>query len=116
MGSSVASADEKNAPFIQIVQVLVDSAFTRVVPLADAKPAASVFEGDLLEAIGRNADGTWFEVRRRGHTNNLGWISIKMVSNNFNIEFLPLADAITGVTGSDKIADTNFGAYVNIES
>ncbi len=116
MGSSVASADEKNAPFIQIVQVLVDSAFTRVVPLADAKPAASVFEGDLLEAIGRNADGTWFEVRRRGHTNNLGWISIKMVSNNFNIEFLPLADAITGVTGSDKIADTSFGAYVNIES
>lgn len=116
IGLFSAAADEKTSPFVQPVQVLVDSAFTRALPLADAKPSASVFEGDMLDAVGRNADGTWFEVRRRNRTNSLGWITIKMVSNNFNIEFLPLTDSVTGVTGSTKIEDSDFAAYVNIES
>jgi len=116
VGLLSVAADDKATPLVQQVKVLVDSAFTRAVPLADAKPSASVFEGDILEAVGRNADGTWFEVRRPHRPNNLGWISIKMVSSNFNIEFLPLTDSVTGMTGSSKIAKTDFAAYVNIES
>ncbi|MEZ4670154.1 MAG: SH3 domain-containing protein [Anaerolineae bacterium] len=110
------SAQPEDDPTIQQVQVFVDSAFTRIVPLPDAKPAASVFEGDILEAIGRNVDGTWFEVRRRNRAYSLGWISIKMVSNNFNIEFLPLTDSTTGVTGSSAIDDSGFAAYFNVET
>ncbi|MBA3868551.1 MAG: SH3 domain-containing protein [Anaerolineae bacterium] len=116
VGLLPAAANDDSAPLVQQVQVFVDSAFTRVVPLPDAKPTASVFEGDVLEAIGRNADGTWFEVRRRNHAYSLGWISTKMVSNNFNIEFLPLTDSTTGITGSDPIVESNFAAYINIES
>lgn len=111
-----ASARQDSEPSIQQVQVFVDSAFTRVEPLPDAKPAASIFEGDILEAIGRNADGTWFEVRRRNRAYSLGWISTRMVSNNFNIEFLPLTNTTTGVTGTEAIIDSGLAVYVNVES
>ncbi len=116
LGLFTTAARDGSDSKVQLVTVFVDSAFTRVVPLPDAKPAASVFEGDILEAIGRNADGTWLEVRRRNRAYSLGWISTKMITNNFNIEFLPLTDAVTGVTGSDAIVDSDFAAYINIES
>jgi hypothetical protein len=42
--------------------VIPESAFLRAEPLTAADRIASVFEGDSLLAVGRNADATWFEV------------------------------------------------------
>jgi hypothetical protein len=88
----------------------------RALPSADAPPVASIFEGNILEAVGRNADGHWFEVRRPGHVNLLGWVSDEFVSKNFTIELLPLTDAVTGVVGADAIVDSGFGIFVLQES
>ncbi|MBZ0292054.1 MAG: SH3 domain-containing protein, partial [Anaerolineae bacterium] len=107
--------DEATRPAYRI-QVFVDSAFVRAAPSAEAKPVASIFEGNVLEAVGRNADGRWFEVRRPGRVTNLGWVSDEFVSKNFTIELLPLTDSITGVTGADVIADSGFAVFVQQES
>ena len=98
------------------IQVFVDSAFVRATPSADAKPVASIFEGNILEAVGRNLDGRWFEVRRPGRATNLGWVSDEFVSKNFTIELLPLTDSTTGIIGSESIADTGYGVFVQQES
>jgi hypothetical protein len=94
------------------IQVFVDSAFVRAAPASDAKPVASIFEGEVLEAIGRNLNGKWFEVRRSGRATNLGWVSDEFVSNNFTIELLPLTDFNTGMIGSEVITESEFGVFV----
>lgn len=94
------------------VQVFVDSAFVRVAPAREAQLAASIFEGDVLEAVGRNMDGRWFEVRRPGRAGNLGWVSDEFVSKSFLIELLPLTDATTGLVGPDPILDTGYAVFV----
>lgn len=98
------------------VQVVVDSAWVRAKPLADAQTVGSIFEGLILEAVGRNADGTWFEARKPGHTTSAGWIATWLVSGSFNIEFLPLTDTASGVTGSEPITETNLAVFVWTES
>lgn len=112
---TAAAQDEIALPPYRI-QVFVDSAFVRAAPSADAKPVASIFEGNILEAVGRNVDGHWFEVRRPGHANNLGWVSDEFVSKNFTIELLPLSDSVTGVTGATTIVDSGYGVFVQQES
>jgi hypothetical protein len=111
-----AAAQDTHALPPYRIQVFVDSAFVRDAPSADATPVASVFEGNILEAVGRNADGRWFEVRRPGRMTNLGWVSDEFVSKNFTIELLPLTDLTTGVTGASAIPDTGFGVFVQQES
>lgn len=81
------------------VTVQVESAFTHVLPSFDADEAASVFKKDKLQVVSRNLDGTWFEVRRPGRLNNLGWINNKLVDWDFQPELLPLGDLTTGVIG-----------------
>jgi hypothetical protein len=98
------------------IQVFIDSAFVRAAPNTEAQPVASIFEGDVLEAIGRNADGHWFEVRRPGRATNLGWVSDEFVSKNFTIELLPLTDFTTGVTGVDAIVVADYGVFVQQQS
>lgn len=98
------------------LQVVVDSAFIRAEPAPDAAPVASVTEGAFLEAVGRNADGLWYEVRRPGGRANLGWIFYKMVNNNFEIERLPLTNSSTGLTGATPISDNGWAAFLLVES
>lgn len=111
LGIPVAFAQDKPLPPYRI-QVFVDSAFVRAVPASDAQPVASIFEGEVLEAVGRNLNGKWFEVRRPGRATNLGWISDEFVSNNFTIELLPLTDFTTGMVGSEVITESEFGVFV----
>ena len=92
-------------------EVTVDSAFVRVLPSREAERAASVFREDMLEVIGRNLDGTWFEVRRPGRMTNLGWIFNETGDHDFRPEVLPMTDTQTGlidggipVTGNEPAA------------
>jgi hypothetical protein len=79
--SGTIVAQDSPKPFTMVVQV--DSAFVHAAPAEDAERIASVFEDNKLEAVGRNLDGTWFEVRRPGRLTNLGWIFNKMVDWDF---------------------------------
>ncbi|MEQ8677209.1 MAG: SH3 domain-containing protein [Aggregatilineales bacterium] len=93
--------------------VEVDSAFVRVLPDFDAEPIASVFEDDVVEIVGRNLDGTWFEVRRPYRMNNLGWIYEGTLEWDFAPEFLPLTDITTGVLGDQPLTEAPpFGMFV----
>jgi hypothetical protein len=85
--------------------VEVESTFVRALPAPDAEPVASVFELDPLEAVGRNLDGTWFEVRRPGRMSNLGWISEEKIEWDFYPEYLPLRDLTTGVIGPNPLTE-----------
>jgi hypothetical protein len=94
-------------------QVQFESVYVRALPSPDAEPVASVFQDNLLDVIGRNLDGTWFEVRRPGRMSNLGWILAKMVSYDFSPELLPMTDFTTGQTGQTALsADPGFAAYI----
>jgi hypothetical protein len=94
-------------------QVQFDSVYVRVLPAPEAEPVASVFQDNLLDVIGRNLDGTWFEVRRPGRMNNLGWIFAKMVDYDFLPELLPMTDFTTGQTGPTTLsADPGFAAFI----
>ena len=89
-----------------------DSVYVRVLPATDAEIVASVFKKNILEVIGRNLDGTWFEVRRPGRMNNLGWILAKMLDYDFLPETLPLTDFVTGQVGDTALAEApGFAAF-----
>lgn len=99
----LVAAQTNNDKFIGIVKV--ESAFTRVLPALDAEPIASVFRDQRLEAVSRNLDGTWFEVRRPGRMNNLGWIFQEVLDWDFKPELLPLGDLTTGVIGPEPLTN-----------
>jgi hypothetical protein len=92
-------------------EVQVESAFVRVLPLADAEPATSVFEDEILEVVGRNLDGLWFEVRRLGRMTNLGWIFNEMLEWEFSPTQLPLTDLTSGLVGIPVESDPGFAAF-----
>lgn len=95
------------------VQVRFESVFVRRAPSLEAEPATSVFEDEWLEAVGRNLDGQWFEVRRQGRMSNLGWILSEMVEWDFAPETLPLTDFDTGLLGGTILnADPGYAIYL----
>lgn len=100
------------APERRTVQVIVESLFLRALPLREAEASGSVFENDVLEAIGRNADGTWFQVSRPGRGQSLGWLPRQYVSFTFAVGELPLTDAVTGVPGPQAIRDVGVAALM----
>jgi hypothetical protein len=95
--------------------VVVESAFARLRPSQDSEPAASVFEGDILEVVSRNLDGKWFEVRRPYRMTSLGWINNEMVDTDFAPEFLPLGDLDTGAIGDRPLSVAPIGAVFVVE-
>lgn len=93
--------------------VNVESAFVRLAPDFDAEAVASVFEGNRLEVVSRNLDGTWFEVRRPGRLNKLGWVFNEILNWKFRPEFLPLGDLTTDVIGPYPLTTAPpFGVYM----
>lgn len=89
------------------------SANVRVLPSTEAEAVASVFEDTPLEVIGRNLDGTWFEVKRPGRNYNLGWILAEFLDYDEGLpELLPLRDLVTGrIGGAALSADPGFATY-----
>jgi hypothetical protein len=96
-----------------IATVQVNSAFAHVAPSADSDRTASVFEDQELEVMGRNIDGTWFEVRRAGRLTSLGWLSIDYLDFDFLPENLPLTNLTVGIDGPETLAaDPGFALYM----
>lgn len=106
-GSLAAQAPERLT-----VQVVVESLFLKALPDREAESTASVFENDVLEAVGRNADGTWFQVSRPGRDISLGWLPRQYVRFTFAVGTLPLTDSTTGVTGPTPIRDVGVAALM----
>lgn len=105
------------APPAAVIRVIVDAenAYVRSAPSLEAVPAASIFEGDVLEIVSRNLDGSWFEVRRVNRTNTLGWIFSNIYKKtDFAAETLPLGDFVTGVIGPQPLTEApDAGAFIN---
>ncbi|MBC8100684.1 MAG: hypothetical protein H7Y11_14685 [Armatimonadetes bacterium] len=95
------------------VEVEVESAFTKRVPLAGAELAASVFIGERLVAIGRNADGTWLELQRPRGT-KIGWLVRSFLEYDFDVITLPITDGITGLTGTTLVEET-YGVSLTVQ-
>lgn len=92
--------------------VQVESAFIRAAPALDATAIGSIFLDDSLEIVGRSADGTWFEVRRPGREDNLGWIFNEMLDWDFQPELLPLTDSKTGMEGPEPLDPDGLAVFI----
>jgi hypothetical protein len=93
--------------------VEVNSAFVHAEPSVESPRVASVFEDQILEAMGRNVDGTWVEVRRPGRLTNLGWLPMEFLSWDFFPEALPLTNLTVGVEGPVPLTeDPGFAVYL----
>lgn len=92
------------------LNVFVDSAFVRGQPGLDAPKTGSVTEGQSLQAVGRNADGTWFEIIVPG-SRAQGWISAEVVSESFEPWEVPVTSSY-GIEGPELVRDTGLAVYV----
>jgi hypothetical protein len=93
--------------------VEVNSVFVHAEPSVESPRVASVFEDHALEAVGRNLDGTWFEVRRPGRLTNLGWLPVEFLNWDFSPEALPLTNLTVGLEGPVPLAeDPGFAVYL----
>ena len=99
-----------------VLRVFGDSVFIRGLPTRESDPVGSAFENDSLWAVGRNADGSWFEVRRPGREVNAGWISKDWVSYTFEVGQLPITDFEAGVIGPEPVFDSGFSVFVLTEA
>ncbi len=99
-----------------IAQVAVDSVFARALPTRDVEATTSLFEDEWVEVVGRNLDGTWFEVRRPARMTNLGWVLAEYLDWEFRPERLPLTDFMTGVVGPQPLTRAEPFAVFILES
>lgn len=94
--------------------VAFDSIFARLMPSPDAEAVASLYEDNRVEVVGRNLDGTWFEVRRPARMSNLGWVLARLLDFDFAPENLPLTDLETGIEGPTPLMeDPGIAVFVN---
>jgi uncharacterized protein YgiM (DUF1202 family) len=113
-----AAAQEADPPAEAVfrARVVVDSAFVRALPLADAERVADVFEDNVLNVVGRNADGTWLSVHRLYEDRAVGWIQREYLAYTFEVAQLPITDTETGVTGDEPIINTDASVLIIIEA
>jgi hypothetical protein len=111
--SQIVSAQQTAERTRNWLTVVVDSVFIRALPTQESDSVASRFEDDRLEAVGRNADGTWFQVVRPYSETVIGWIDVSLVIYDFEVTLLPITDLVTGVTGETPIVDTGISVFIN---
>jgi hypothetical protein len=93
--------------------VTVESAHVRAEPVETAESVASLYNGDELLVVGRNLDGTWFEVRRPGRLSNIGWVDASLLHGEFHAEDLPMTDTVTGMVGDTPVnRDPGFAGFI----
>lgn len=119
----VAAQDEATAslstdltPSDFVMRVVVDSLVIRGLPTTDSDRVGSLVEGDIVYAIGRNIDGTWFEIQRPSRDTSAGWVSREFFSFMFDTTPLPITDLTTGIIGEVPVIDTGISAFVLTES
>ncbi|MBK8026169.1 MAG: SH3 domain-containing protein [Chloroflexi bacterium] len=110
-GARAASAQDDGYTFR--ATMIFGSAFVRAAPSEDAEAVASIFEDSDVEVIGRNIDGTWYEVRRPGRSYNLGWMLAEFLDHDDGLpELLPLTNLTTGWDGPFILTrDPGFATY-----
>jgi hypothetical protein len=91
------------------VTVIVESAHLRLEPLLDAERIGSAIEGDVLRAVGRNADSTWWEIERPG-SRARAWVAERVVSETFDSWRVPITSN-AGVTGT-PVTNTGLDAFI----
>lgn len=101
---------------IERATVAVESAFVRELPDRESEFVASVFETDVLEIIGRNIDGLWFEVRRPSRMFTLGWVSAELLDYDFSPTILPMTDTETGLVGTMPIPEEHTPVAITAEA
>lgn len=98
------------------MRVVVDSMNIRALPTTDSDRIGSLFEGDNVYAVGRNIDGTWFEIQRPSRDTSAGWVSRNYFSYMFDATQLPITDLTTGLIGETPVVDTGVSAFILTES
>jgi hypothetical protein len=91
-------------------EVIFESAFIRAQPIESAEAVGSVFQGESVRVIGRNATATWWEVSRDGRT-SIGWINGFVVNEFFDSWAVPITSS-AGIEGSTAVEETGFSAYI----
>lgn len=114
--SGTAAASPQHDPNAFVLRVVGDSVLIRALPTRDSDYIGSTFENDNLIAVGRNIDGSWFEVRRPGRQQSAGWISKRWVSYTFDVSQLPITDLTTGMIGTEPVYNTGFSVFVLTEA
>lgn len=95
-----------------VLQVVAESAFIRATPDEASIPVGSVFANTSLNAVGRNMDGEWIEVRRTGIQKTGGWIARKLTAFTFSVAELPITDSTTGLLGTVPVVDSGYAALM----
>lgn len=111
-----ASISTELTPGDFAMRVVVDSMNIRALPTTDSDRVGSLFEGDNVYAVGRNIDGTWFEIQRPSRDTSAGWVSRDYFSYMFDATLLPITDLTTGMIGETTIIDTGVSAFILTES
>lgn len=112
--SASPSTDIQAGDFV--LRVVVDSLNIRALPTTESDRVGSLFEGDNVYAVGRNIDGTWFEIQRPSKQTNAGWVSREYFSFTFDTTQLPITDLTVGMIGETTIVDTGISALVLTEA
>lgn len=108
---TAAQNDDDETVFRALVDV--ESLNVRSAPTLEAEIIASAFEDDALDVIGRNLDGSWFEVQRPNRMTRLGWVSAGLLNFEFLPENLPLTDFIMGLEGDTPLTtDPGTAVYI----
>lgn len=115
MGAVSVQAQQDTTPPFR-VQVRFESVFVRTAPSVESEPATSIYEDEWLDVVGRNVDGTWFEVRRPNRMTNLGWVLNEMVEWDFAPELLPLTNFDTGLEGTTTLSSDPGFAITMLEN
>jgi hypothetical protein len=96
-----------------LARVDTDSLNVRRLPSEESDHIASLFDGDVVQVVSRNLDGSWFEVRRIGRMSNLGWVLNELLEWDLLPEALPLGDTTVGVSGPVPLsAMPLYGVYL----
>lgn len=97
----------------RLARVDVESLRVRALPVSNAEHIASLFEGDVVQIVSRNLDGSWFEVRRIGRMSNLGWVDNTLLEWDLPPETLPLGDLTVGIVGPVPLTSAPvYGVYL----
>jgi hypothetical protein len=96
-----------------LAKVIPESLHVHSAPALEASRSASLFDDEIVQVVSRNLDGSWFEVRRMGRLNTLGWVDNTLIEWDFRPETLPLGDIATGIVGGQPLTDfPQYGVFL----
>jgi hypothetical protein len=96
-----------------LVRVDIESLIVRRLPTQESEHVASLFDGEIVQAVSRNLDGSWFELRRLGRMNSLGWVLNDYLEWDFLPERLALGDISVDIIGPVPLREApQYGVYL----